>query len=94
MEFQTRGVLPRMKQQVKTPLHSLLNSLTPKEKHDLKYVQLSPKLGYRCTLRFTVPQLLRWLGDGERFGEWEQRPCDSYAIRGFHKKLTLADLTS
>lgn len=95
MDFQTRGLLPKMRKPIKTPLWELLNAIPARDRMSMRGIRLSPKLGYQNGTVFeTAEHLFRWLGGNGELGPRETLPSESYAIRSFRKKLTLDDVKS
>ncbi|KRW83693.1 hypothetical protein [Marinobacter sp. P4B1] len=92
MEFRATGRLPRMVVP-SSPLISLLESLSPRDRQAIRGIQLHPSLGYLGGIRFhTAEQLYRWLKPAPQMLEHESWPAESYRDKRFHQKLSLDDL--
>lgn len=92
MEFRATGRLPRMVTPG-SPLITLLESLSPRDRQAIRGVQLHPSLGYLGGIRFhTAEQLYRWLKPAPQMLEHESWPAESYRDKRFSRKLRLSDL--
>lgn len=80
-----QGVAP------KSPLIDLLRALSPRDLGAIRGLRVDASLGYGGSRQFqTAAQALRWLApDDEVFGAF---PAESWRLKNFSRKLTLADL--
>jgi hypothetical protein len=92
LEYRATGRVPRTVRP-SSPLISLLESLPPGLRAQIRGVRLNPSLGYQCGHQFhTAEQLLRWLKPAHEMLEGETWPAESYRIKQFQRRLSLSDL--
>lgn len=92
MDFRATGRLPRMVAP-QSPLITLFETLSPRDRQAIRGIQLDPSLGYLCGARFhTAEQLHRWLKPASQMLEHESCPAESYRDKRFHQRLSLEDL--
>jgi hypothetical protein len=93
MEHQMTGRLPSVRKPTRTPLWTLLDSMTPRQRIDIKGVVLSPKLGYQCNIQFgSAEQLFDYLGGHTEIVGNSRLPSEERIMAGFNKKLQISDL--
>lgn len=77
-----------------SPLITLLEKYTPRERLHMTGVRLLPKLGYTGGMTFrNAEQMYLWLKPASHMLESEYWPAESCRIKGFQKRLTEGDLT-
>lgn len=92
MKFRATGELPRTVKP-SSPLITLLESIPPRLRQEIRGVRLSPSLGYMTGKQFhNAAQLLKWLKPDNEMLEAQSWPAESYRDKRFQKQLTLADL--
>jgi hypothetical protein len=87
MEYQARGIKPKVTEPV-SALITLLESISPRKRVEIKNIHLSPKLGYSTGANFNnAEQLLRWLKPNNWMsGAW---PAESYRHKQFIKPISM-----
>lgn len=91
-KYQTTGRSPRSVKPT-SPLITLLESLPPRLRTQIRGVRLHPSVGYQCGHQFhTAEQMLRWLRPAREILENESWPAESYRIKQFRRELSLADI--
>ena len=92
LKFQTTGQLPRMVKPA-SPLITLLESIPPRLRMQIRGVRLNPSLGYLTGTQFhTAEQLLRWLKPDNEMLASTSWPAESYRDKRFNRAVTLKDL--
>jgi hypothetical protein len=91
MNYLTQGKLPHLVKP-SSPLITLLESLTPRMRQEIRGVRLHPELGYNTNIQFnTAEQLLRYLKPNE-YIKPETSPAEQYRIKHFNKPLRVKEL--
>lgn len=90
IRFITTGALPECVR-VRSPLITLLESIPPRERLQIRGLRVGPALGYTGSRQFhTAAQALSWCRpDSEVFTSW---PAESWRDKRFNEKLYLEDL--
>lgn len=92
MKFRATGEVPRTVTP-SSPLITLLESIPPRLRLQIRGVRLSPSLGYMTGMQFhNAAQLLKWLKPDNEMLEARSWPAESYRDKRFNKRLTLDDL--
>ncbi|MGF6281980.1 hypothetical protein ABH908_000533 [Pseudomonas frederiksbergensis] len=89
MRFQATGALPTPASP-QSPLITLLDSISPRDRQRITAVVIGPQLGYQGLHRFhNLAQALNWLKPSYTAKSY---PSQSFQMRAFSKALTIADL--
>lgn len=92
MQYKTTGRLPQI-YRPRSPLIDLLETMSPRERVELRGIRLSPALGYQTGQTFAnAEQLYRFVKPQAEMIEGEPFPAESMRIKRFTKRLTLDDL--
>lgn len=92
MEHRASGALPRTIRPA-SPLITLLESIPPCLRSQIRGVRIDPGLGYQCRFQFhTAEQLLRWVKPASEMLECESWPAEAYRLKRFNHRLKLEDL--
>ena len=92
IRYQTTGRLPQSFRPT-SPLIDLRESLTPRDRIEIKAIRLSPALGYQCSQTFAnAEQLYRFIKPQAEMIEGEPFPAESMRIKRFTKRLSIEDL--
>lgn len=92
MRFHMTGKVPRLVTP-QSPLITLLETYTPRDRLQMVGVRLLPNLGYTGGMTFrNAEQLYRWLKPAPQMLEGECWPAESRRIKRFQKRLTEDEL--
>lgn len=92
MRFKATGKLPEI-WHPDSPLIRLLESISPRDRLQVRVIRLSPELGYTGNHLFhSAEQLLRWLKPPAGLVEGESCAAESCRIKAFTQEVTLDDL--
>lgn len=92
LQFQTTGRLPATVRP-SSPLISLLESIPPRLRLQIRGVHVGPNLGYLGGPQFhSAEQLLKWLKPAQEMLVCQSWPAESRRDKRFQRRLTLKDL--
>lgn len=92
MQYKATGRLPQPFRP-SSPLIELLETMSPRERVELRGIRLSPALGYQTGQTFAnAEQLYRFVKPQAEMSESEPFPAESMRIKRFAKRLTIDDL--
>lgn len=92
--FQMTGQLPATVRPT-SPLITLLESLTPRERMAITGLKINEQLGYLNSRQFhTAEAALRWLKPASEMLESQSWPAESHRIKRFTRKVYLDTLLS
>lgn len=95
MHFHLTGQLPKVCPAPTTPLLDLINTIPVRSWCQYVGVTVDNTLGFNGSRQFnSLHQLATWLGRNKNLIDNQTMPYQSWAIRGFNKKLTLDDLNA
>lgn len=95
MRFHLTGKPPMERKAPLTPLLALINTIPIRQWHCYVGVTVDKSLGFNGSRQFnTLHQAALWLGRRAILIDNQTMPYQSWAIRGFNKKLTLDDLNA
>lgn len=92
LQFKATGRLPATVRPA-SPLISLLESIPPRLRIELRGLKLHGSLGYLTQMQFhNAQQLLHWLKPATEMLASESWPAESYRDKRFRRELKLKDL--